>query len=69
MKKERVKNLVYKKESERSKTEKIVRDVVFYGLVIYAAVLGYLLVDANIALANAQVDYANNCVQMTHAVK
>ena len=69
MKKEVAKKLVYKKESERSKTEKIIRDVVFYGLVIYAAVLGYLLVDANITLANAQVDYASNCVQTMHAVE
>ena len=69
MKKEATKKLVYKKESERSKTEKIVRDVVFYGIVIYAAVLGYLLVDANITLANAQVEYASNCVQTMHAVE
>lgn len=69
MKKEVAKNLVYKKESERTKTEKVIRDVVFYGLVIYAAVLGYLLVDANITLANAQVEQANNCVQTMHAVE
>ena len=69
MKKEVAKKLVYKKESERTRTEKIIRDVVFYGLVIYAAVLGYLLVDANITLANAQVDYASNCVQTMNAVE
>ena len=38
-------------------------------MVIAAAVLGYLLVDANITLANAQVEYASNCVQTMHAVE
>ena len=69
MTKEKARKLIYKKESERTRTEKIIRDVVFYGLVIYAAVLGYLLVDANITLANAQVEQASSCVQMMHAVE
>ena len=60
--------LIHKKESDRTKVEKIVRDVVFYGVVIYVAVLGYLLVNANIDLANAQSDFVSSCVTTSHAV-
>lgn len=58
--------LIYKKEADRTKVEKIVRDVAFYGLVVYVAVLGFMLVDANIDLTNAQVDIVNNSI-MTHS--
>ena len=58
--------LIYKKEADRTKVEKIVRDVAFYGLVVYVAVLGFMLVDANIDLTNAQVDMVNNSI-MTHS--
>ncbi len=66
MKKETKQRLIHKKESERTKTEKIIRDVVFYGLVIYAAVLWYLLVKANIDLADAQTEYINSCGTTIH---
>ena len=60
MTKEMKQKLFYKKECDRTPTEKLVRDVVFYGVVIYAAVMGYLLVDANVNLANAQAELINN---------
>jgi hypothetical protein len=68
MTKERVKRLVYKKESERTKTEKLVRDLCMYGVVIYAAVLGFLVVNANVNLANAQAEYISNSIVTQHAV-
>ena len=62
------KKLLYKKESERTRTEKLVRDLVMYGVVIYAAVLGFLFVNANVNLANAQAELISNSIQVQHAV-
>ncbi len=55
--------LFHKKESLRSRKEKLCRDVAFYGVTIVAALMGFLLVDANIDLANAESDFASNSVQ------
>ena len=69
MAKDLKKRLVYKKESERTRTEKLIRDLVCYGVVIYAAVLGFLVVNANVNLANAQSEYISNSIHaQTHAV-
>lgn len=62
MAKVRKQNLFYKKESERSRREKICRDIACYGVTIFAAVMGFLLVDANANLANAESDAASNSV-------
>jgi hypothetical protein len=70
MAKERMKRLVYKKESERTRTEKLIRDLVCYGVVIYAAVLGFLVVNANVNLANAQAELISNSIHtQQHAVE
>ncbi|MBQ9553743.1 hypothetical protein IJU97_01965 [bacterium] len=37
---------LHKPESERSTTQKIIRDVVFFGVVVYAAVMTFLVIDA-----------------------
>ncbi len=58
-------NLFYKKESCRTKKEKVCRDIVCYGVTIFAAIMGFLLVDANANLANAESDLASNSVEMT----
>ena len=58
-------NLFYKKESCRTKKEKVCRDIVCYWVTIFAAIMGFLLVDANINLANAESDAANNSIEMT----
>ena len=55
--------LFHKRESERSRKEKLCRDVAFYGVTIVAALMGFLLVDANINLANAESEMASNSVQ------
>ena len=68
MAKEVKKRVLYKKESERSKTEKLVRDLVCYGVVIYAAIMGFLVVNANVNLANAQAAYISNSIVTQHAI-
>jgi hypothetical protein len=69
MSKDLRKKLVYKKESERTRTEKLIWDLVCYGVVIYAAVLGFLVVNANVNLANAQAELISNSIQtQQHAV-
>ena len=56
MTKETKQKLLFKKESERTKAERLIRDLVCYGIVIYVAILGYLFVNAQVNLANAQID-------------
>ena len=58
-------NLFYKKESCRTKKEKVCRDLVCYGVTIFAAIMGFLLVEANANLADAESDFASNSVEMT----
>lgn len=59
MKKETKQKLIYKKESERTPSEKLLRDIVFYLLVIYVSTLAFFRVNSQIKLANAQTDLAN----------
>jgi hypothetical protein len=59
MKKETKQKLVYKKESERTQTEKLFRDIICYLVVIYVSTLAFFWVNAQIKLANAQTDLAN----------
>lgn len=54
--------LLHKKESERSRKEKICRDIACYGVTIFAALMGFLLVDANASLAEAEADAADTGV-------
>ena len=51
--------LIYKKESERTPSEKLFRDIICYLLVIYVATLAFFYVNSQIKLANAQTDLAN----------
>jgi len=37
---------LHKPENERSKAQKIIRDVVFFWVVVYAAVMTFLVIDA-----------------------
>jgi len=60
--------LFYKKESRRTKKEKLCRDIACYGVTIFAAIMGFLLIDANANLAEAEADFASNSiVVMQHA--
>ena len=65
MAKVRKQNLFYKKECERSRCEKLCRDIACYWVTIFAAIMGFLLVDANANLVNAESDFASNSIEMT----
>ena len=54
--------LFYKKEAKRTRKEKLCRDIACYGVTIFAALMGFLLVDANASLAEAEADAASNSV-------
>lgn len=56
-------NLFYKKESERTKNEKLFRAIVCFGVVIYTAVLGYMLINANANLAEAEAALSDTQIQ------
>ena len=59
--KKKTKNfLFYKKESERTGKEKLCRNIVFFWVTIFTAVMWFLLINANIHLANAESDYTSN---------
>lgn len=60
MKKETKQRLIYKKESERTPSEKLFRDIIFYLLVIYVATLAFFWVNSQIKLSNAQTDLINS---------
>ena len=68
MKRETKQRLFYKKESERTRKEKICRDVACYGVTIFAALMGFLLVDANAALADAEADLVSNSIVVAQHV-
>ena len=54
--------LLHKKESERSRREKVCRDIACYGVTIFAALMGFLLIDANASLAEAEANAADTGV-------
>ena len=61
-KKQTKRQWVYKKESERTKKEKLCRNLICFWVTIFAAVMWFLLMNANINLADAESDYANTMV-------
>jgi hypothetical protein len=54
--------LFYKKESERTRKQKVCRDIACYGVTIFAALMGFLLVDANASLLEAEADAAEDSI-------
>lgn len=47
---------LHKTEAERTKTQKLVRDLAFFGVVVYAAVMTFLVLDAKTQEAEAEAD-------------
>ncbi|MDR0860831.1 MAG: hypothetical protein LBO09_07885 [Candidatus Peribacteria bacterium] len=45
-----------KKEHERTKGEKIARNLAFFGVVIFTAIMAYALVDAEASLVEAETN-------------
>lgn len=56
--------LFYKKESCRTKKEKVCRDIACYGVVIFAALMWFLLVDANASLVEAEANAADTGITL-----
>lgn len=56
MKKETKEKLIYKKESERTPTEKLIRDIACYVLVAYVSTLAFFWVNSQVKLTNAQAE-------------
>lgn len=52
--KKTVKKFVHKPESERSKKEKLIRDIAFFGVVIYSAVLTFFVFDSQAKQVEAE---------------
>jgi hypothetical protein len=46
-----------KKEHERTKGEKIVRNLAFFGVVIFTALMAYAFVDAQASLVEAEANF------------
>jgi len=61
--------LFYKKECDRTRTEKLIRDIVCYAVVLYAAIMGYMLINANVNLANAQAELISNQISAAQAAQ
>ena len=49
-----VKKIVHKPEAERSKTERLLRDIAFFGVIVYAAVMTFLVINAESTQAEAE---------------
>jgi len=62
------KNALFKRESCRSKKEKLCRDIACYSVTIFAAVMWFLLVEANANLADAESDFANVSFEMSQTM-
>ena len=62
MKREKI---LYKRECKRTRKEKLFRDVACYWVTIFAALMGFLLVEANANLADAESDFASASLEAT----
>lgn len=60
---------LYKPEEERTKLQKIVRDVVFFGVVVYAAVMTFLVIDAEAHEAEVTCDALPDAASMVTFVR
>lgn len=58
MKKVAKKLRLHKTEAERTKTQKLVRDLAFFGVVVYAAVMTFLVFNAETQQVEAEANLA-----------
>ena len=72
MKKETKKELkmpLFKKEENRTKKEKLIRDIACYVVLIYVSVIVFLFANSQIKLANAQTEYVNSIVNIYRTIR
>ncbi len=65
MKKVAKKLVLHKAEAERTKMQKIVRDVAFFGVVVYAAVMTFMVFNAEADRAEAETNLLSSSSQTT----
>jgi len=53
---------LFKKESERTKKEKLIRDIACFAVLVYVSVIVLLFANSQIKLANAQTEYVNSII-------
>ncbi len=56
---------LHKTEAERTKTQKLVRDVAFFGVVVYAAVMTFMVFNAEADRAEAETNLLSSSSQTT----
>lgn len=54
---------LHKTEAERTKTQKLVRDVAFFGVVVYAAVMTFMVFNAEADRAEAETNLLSSTLQ------
>lgn len=57
---------LHKAEAERTRTQKIVRDVAFFGVVVYAAVMTFMVFSAEADRAEAEAGLVSANVEASH---
>lgn len=61
-----VKKFIHKPESERTKKEKIIRDIAFFGVVVYAALATFLVFDTQAKQVEAESAAITAQIQVQH---
>jgi len=59
MTKEKKGIVLTKKEEDRSASERQIRNIAFFALVLYVAIFTFISINAQINLVNAQIDLVN----------
>ena len=53
---------LYKKEADRTRKEKLIRDIACFAVLVYVSVIVLLFANSQIKLANAQTEYVNSMI-------
>lgn len=59
---------LFKKEVERTKKEKLIRDIVCFAVLVYVSVIVLLFANSQIKLANAQTEYVNSMISASQVL-
>jgi hypothetical protein len=59
---------IFKKEADRTKKEKLIRDIACFAVLIYVSVLFLLFANSQIKLANAQTEYVNSMISASQVL-
>lgn len=59
---------IFKKEADRTKKEKLIRDIACFAVLVYVSVLFLLFANSQIKLANAQTEYVNSMISASQVL-